>query len=155
MSCKAVWSKNDHDEAQLIFKTRYLLEEQIRQISGIQFCISRTTGTTTNTKISSNIVRPGIEYLIVFRKNLKANETVLFSCLPDAGMDASVTRITSNKQSLGEGCAMIQGFNQVVKATKFIFCYFKRNQRHIHDPPRHPIWSFFFDFKLLTIIAKT
>ena len=52
--CRALWSKNDHNKAQLICKTRYLLEEQIRQISGIQFFISCVTGTTTNTKSSSN-----------------------------------------------------------------------------------------------------
>ena len=39
-------------KAQLICKTRY--NKQIGQISGIQFFISCVTGTTTNTKRSSN-----------------------------------------------------------------------------------------------------
>ena len=67
-------------------------------ISRIQFFISRITGTKINTKPSSNIARPGIAYFIVFRKNSKANETATFSCLHDTGMDASVTRINSNKK---------------------------------------------------------
>ena len=160
ISCREVWSKNDQKEAQLICKTRYLLKEQIRQISGIQFFISCITGTTTNTKTSLNIARPGIAYFIVFRKNSKANETVLFSCLHDTGMDASVTRISSNKKSLDEECAMIQGLKQVVKVTKIIFSYFKRTQRQFRNPVRHTIWTSFVKkesiaFKLLTIIAKT
>ena len=160
ISCREVWSKNDQKEAQLICKTRYLLKEQIRQISGIQFFISCITGTTTNTKTSLNIARPGIAYFIVFRKNSKANETVLFSCLHDTGMDASVTRISSNKKSLDEECAMIQGLKQVVKVTKIIFSYFKRTQRQLWNAVRHTIWTSFVKkesvaFKLLTIIAKT
>ena len=139
ISCRAVWSKNDHNEAQLICKTRYLLEEQIRQISGIQFFISCVTGTTTNTKTSSNTARPGIAYFIVFRKNSKANETVLFGCLHDTGMDASVTRICSNKKLLDEECAMIQGLKQVVKVIKFVLCYFKRTQWQICEPVRQKI----------------
>ena len=39
-----------HNEAQLICKTKYLLEEQIGQISGIQFFILCITGTTTTTQ---------------------------------------------------------------------------------------------------------
>ena len=97
ISCSVAWSKNDHNEAQLTCKTRYLLEEQIRQISGIQFFISCVTGATTNTKTSSNTARPGIAYFIVFCKNSKANETVLFSCLYDIEMDAPVTHISRNK----------------------------------------------------------
>ena len=143
ISCRAVWSKNDHNETQLICKTRYLLEEQIRQISGIQFFISCVTGTTKNTKTSSNTARPGIAYFIVFRKNSKANETVLFGCLHDTGMDASVTRISSNKKSLDEECAMIQDLKQVVKVIKFVLCYFKRTQRQNN-----------IGLKLLTIIVK-
>ena len=139
ISCRAACSKNDHNEAQLIFKTRYLLEEKIGQISGIQFFISCVTGTTTNTKTSSNTARPGIAYFIVFRKNSKANETVLFSCLHDTGMDASVTRISSNKKSLDDECAMNQGLKQVVKVIKFAFCYFKGTQRQICEPVRQKI----------------
>ena len=126
ISCRAVRSKNDHNEAQIIYKTRYLLEEQIGQISEIQFFMSCVTITTTTTKTSSNTARPGIAYFIVFRKNSKANETVLFSCLLDTGMDASVTRTSSNKKSLDEECAMIQGLKQVVKVIKFVFYYFKK-----------------------------
>ena len=99
--------KNNHNEAQLICKTSYLLEEQIRQISRILFFIPCITGATTNTKTLSNISRPGIAYFIVFRKNSKANETVLFSCFHDRAMDASVTRISSNKKAFDEECAMI------------------------------------------------
>ena len=51
ISYRAVWSRNDHNKAQLICKTRHLLEEQIRQISGIQFFISCVTGTTTALKL--------------------------------------------------------------------------------------------------------
>ena len=160
ISCRAVWSKNDHNEAQLICQTRYLLEEQIRQISGIQFFLSCITETTTNTKILSNIARPEIAYFILCRKNSKANETILFSCLHDTGMDASVTRISSNKKLLDEECAMIQGLKQVVKVTKIIFSYFKRTQRQFRNPVRHTIWTSFVKkesiaFKLLTIVAKT
>ena len=126
ISCRAVRSKNDHNEAQIIYKTRYLLEEQIGQISEIQFFMSCVTITTTTTKTSSNTARPGIAYFIVFRKNSKANETVLFSCLLDIGMNASVTRTSSNKKSLDEECAMIQGLKQVVKVIKFVFYYFKK-----------------------------
>ena len=139
ISCRSVGSKNDHNVAQLICKTRYLLEEKIVQISGIQFFISCVTGTTTNTKTSSNTARPGISYFIVFRKNSKANETVLFSCLHDTGMDASVTHISSDKKSYDEECAMIQGLKQVVKVIKFVFCYFKRTQRQICEPVRQKI----------------
>ena len=98
ISCRAVWSKNDHNKAQLICKTRYMLEEQTWQISGIQFFISCVTGTTTNTRTSSNTAQPGIVYFIVFHKNSKANQTVLFSCFHDTRMDAFVTRIRSNKK---------------------------------------------------------
>ena len=35
-------------------------------------------------------------------------------------MDASVTRISSNKQSLIQECAMKQGLKRVIKVTKFI-----------------------------------
>ena len=108
ISCRAVWSKNYHHETQLICKTRYLLEEQIGQVSGIQFFISCITGTTTNTKTLSNIARSGTAYFTVFRKNSKANKTVLFSCLQDTGMDASVTHISNNKKALDEECATIQ-----------------------------------------------
>ena len=139
ISCSVAWSKNDHNEAQLTCKTRYLLEEQIRQISGIQFFMSCVTGTTTNTKTLSNTARPGIAYFIVFCKNSKGNETVLFSCLHDTGMDASVTHISSNKKSLDEQCAMIQGLKQVVKVIKLIFCYFKKTQRQIREPVRQKI----------------
>ena len=98
-------------------------------ISGIQFFIACITGTTRSTKTSSNIARTGIAYFVVFRKNSKANEMALFTCLHDTGIDASVTRISSNKQSFDEECVMIQGLKQVVKETKFIFSYFKRTQR--------------------------
>ena len=54
---------------------------RVRQISGIQFFISCITGTTTNTKNLSNIARPGIAYFIIFRKNSKANDTILITCL--------------------------------------------------------------------------
>ena len=93
--------------------------------------------------MSSNIARPGIEYFIVCRKNSKANEAVLFSCLPDTRMDASVTRISSNKTSLDEECAVIQGFKQVVKVTKIIFSHFKGTQRQFRNPVRHTIWTSF------------
>ena len=36
-------------------------------------------------------------------------------------MDASVTRISSNKKLLDEECAMIQGLKQVVKVTKLFY----------------------------------
>ena len=98
-------------------------------ISGIQFFIACITGTTKSTKTSSNIARTGIAYFVVFRKNSKANEMALFTCLHETGIDASVTRISSNKQSFDEECVMIQGLKQVVKETKFIFSYFKRTQR--------------------------
>ena len=109
---------------------------------------------------SSNTAWPGIAYFIVFRKNSKANETALFSCLHDTGMDASVTRISSNKKLLDEECAMIQGLKQVVKVIKIIFSYFKRTQRQFRNAVRHTIWTSFLKkesvaFKLLTIIAKT
>ena len=81
------------------------------------FFISCITRTRANTKASSNIPGPGIAYFIVFRKNSKVNETVLFSCLHDTGMDASVTRISNNKKSLDEECALILGLKQVVKVT--------------------------------------
>ena len=84
-------------------------------ISGIQFFIACITGTTRSTKTSSNIARTGIAYFVVFRKNSKANEMALFTCLHDTGID--------------EECVMIQGLKQVVKETKFIFSYFKRTQR--------------------------
>ena len=124
------------------------------------FFVSCITGTTTNTKISSNIARPGIAYFILFRKNSKGNETVLFSYLHDTGMDVSVTRISSNKTSLDEECAVIQGLKQVVKVAKIIFSYFKRTQRKFSNPARHTIWTYFekkesIAFKLLNIIAKT
>ena len=40
-------AKNDNNEPQLICKTRYLLEELIRYISGIQLFILCITGKTT------------------------------------------------------------------------------------------------------------
>ena len=94
------------------------------------------------------------------RKNSKVNQTVLFSCVHDKGMDASVTRISSNKKSLDEEFAMIQGLKQVVKVTKIIFSYFKRTQRQFRNLVRHAIWTSFVKmgiiaFKLLTITAKT
>ena len=124
------------------------------------FFLSCITGTTTNTNISSNNAQPGIAYFILFRKNSKGNKTVLFSYLHDAGMDVSVTRISSNKKSLDEECAVIQGLKQVVKAAKIIFSYFKRNQRQFRNPVRHTIWTYFVKkesiaFKLLNIIART
>ena len=75
-------------------------------------------------------------------------------------MDASVTRISSNKKLLDEECAMTQGLKQVVKVTKIIFSYFKRTQRQFRNPVRHTIWTSFVKkesiaFKLLTIVAKT
>ena len=60
-----------------------------------------------NKKTLSNIARPGIAYITVFRKNSKANETVVFSCLHDTVIDALVTRISSNEKLLDEKCAMI------------------------------------------------
>ena len=143
---RAVLLKNDHNEAQLIRKTRYLLEQQIRQISGIQFFISCINGTTTNTKSSSNIGRRGIVYFIVF-KNSKANETVLFSCLHDTGMDASVNRLSSNKKSLDEECALIQGLKQVIEVTKIIFSYFKRNHKGYSQPCQTCHMDFFCEKK--------
>ena len=128
-----------------------MLEEQIRKISGIHFFISCITGTTTNVKTSSNIARPGFTYFTVSRKNLKANETVLFSCLHDTGMNASVTRISSIKKSLDEECAIIQGLKQVFKVTNIIFSYFKRTQRQIRDSVRHAIWTSFMKKKLLAL----
>ena len=133
VSCRAVWSNNTHNEAQLICKTRYLLES-----SFIVYYWNKT-----NIKTSSNIARPKIAYFIVFRKNSKENKTLLFSCLRDTGMNASVTRISSNKKLLDEKYAMIQGLKQVFKITKFIFSYFKRSQRHIRNPVRQTMWSFF------------
>ena len=75
-------------------------------------------------------------------------------------MDASVTRISSNKKLLDEECAMIQGLKQVVKVTKISFSYFKRTQRQFRNAVRHTIWTSFLKkesaaFNLLTIIAKT
>ena len=124
------------------------------------FFMSCITGTTTNTKISSNIARPGIAYFILFRKNSKGNETVLFSYLHDTGTDVSVTRISSNKISLDEECTVIQGLKQVVKVAKIIFSYFKRTQRQFRNPVRHTIWTYFVKkesiaITLLNIIART
>ena len=124
------------------------------------FFMSWITGKTTNTKISSNIDRPGIAYFILFHKNSKGKETVLFSCLHDTGMDVSVTRISRNKKSLDEECGVIQGLKQVVKVAKIIFSYFKRTQRQFRNPVRHTIWTYFVKkesiaFKLLNIIVKT
>ena len=116
---------------------------RVRQISGIQFFISCITGTTTNTKNLSNIARPGIAYFIVFLKNSKANDTILITCLHDTRMDASVTRISSNKKALDEECAMIQGLKHVVKVTKIILAYFKRTQKQFCNPVRHAIWTSF------------
>ena len=97
ISCRAVWSKNDHNEVQLIVKQDTCWKSIFGKFLETSFS-HRVTGTTTNTKTSSNTAQPGIAYFIVFRKNLKANETVLFSCLHDTGMNASVTRISSNKK---------------------------------------------------------
>ena len=75
-------------------------------------------------------------------------------------MDASVTRISSNKKSLDEEYAMVQGLKQVFKLTKIILSYFKRTQRQFRNPVRRTMWTSFVKnesiaFKLLTIIAKT
>ena len=91
----------------------------------------------------------------VFRKNSKANEMALFTCLHDTGINASVTRISSNKQSFDEECVMIQDLKQVVKETKFL--------RGLRDRfatlPGIQYGRFsvkkIMNFKLLTIIAKT
>ena len=61
----------------------------------------------------------------------------------DTRMDASVTRISSNKKALDEECAMIQGLKQVVKVTKIILAYFKRTQKQFCNPVRHAIWTSF------------
>ena len=119
------------------------MEEKIREIPRIQLFTLSITGTPTNAKTLSNITEPGIAYFIVFHKNSKANEIVLFSSLYGTGMDASVTRISSNKQSLTQECAMKQGLKRVIKVTKFIFSYFKRIQRPICNSVRHSIGNFF------------
>ena len=134
--------KNDHNEAKLIWKKRYLLEQQIRQISGIQFFMSCIDGTTTNTKTSSNIARHGIAYFIVF-KNSKANKTVLFSCLHDTGMGASVNRLSSNKNSLDKEYALVQGLKQAVEVTKLFSLTLRETIAEIRNPARHAIWTSF------------
>ena len=150
ISWRAVMLKNDHNEAKLIWKKRYLLEQQIRQISGIQFFMSCINGTTTNTKTSSNIARHGIAYFIVF-KNSKANKTVLFSCLHDTGMGASVNRLSSNKNSLDKEYALMQGLKQVVEVTKIIFSYFERNHSRDSQPCQTCHMDFFCERKILTL----
>ena len=121
LSCRAVWP--DDNTAELnIAKTRTELDKEVGKIEGVQFFISSITGTTTNKKNATS-TRPGVAYFIVYRKNSKANESAIFKCLHDSGMEASVTEIKSRNKSLEEKKGIIQGLEQVVKVIFSIYFF--------------------------------
>ena len=95
------------------------LDERLRKIEGLAFFISTLTGTKTNSK-KDQAARPGVAHFVVFRKNSKANETSIFKCLHDSGVDANLAEIQCRKKSFDEKMKIVQGLKQVIKVHIFL-----------------------------------
>lgn len=113
LSCRAIWSSNDENKINLIVNTRYQLDNLIASLPGVDFFISCITGTTTNTK-NKESVRPGVAYFIAYQWNSQTNETSIFKCLHDSGLEATVNTLKT-RSSKDEKQSLLQCLKQVVK----------------------------------------
>jgi len=109
LSCRALLPEETVKSS--IEEKRENLDGVITSIPGVEFVISCLTGTTTNCR-NIKTVRPGIAYLVSFKRNVIACESGVFKAIHDSGMDATVSMIKTIKASKDP---ILQGLKQVVK----------------------------------------
>lgn len=111
LSCRALFPEETVKSS--IEEKRENLDGVITNIPGVEFVISCLTGTTTNCR-NIQSVRPGIAYVVSFKRNVIACESGVFKAIHDSGMDATVSMIKSIKASKDP---ILQGLKQVVKVS--------------------------------------